>query len=563
MRHLLPAFATSLVCLTAACAPLKSPVAPPPDRPVVTLTSTAELSAVPVRPASQEAFALGDRPKEDWTFTPDDGSAPATSPWLTVLQQAAGENTRVRSHGPLACAAREIGEYYARHHSFPDDAFRRFAVARCGGVLPNVRAFMWSGSAPAGSPDAQLIAHTGAGFKAYITGKLAKEGDVLAGTRTVWEGSRFYVAVLFATADVTLAPGFALAEGRKVHARGMLRRPGERVFAWINQGAMGVAPCIVDPAVGLPAFDITCTLAPADTHAWVSLAAMEKGRPLLRPVGDFLAYEGAPPTTYPAPPKGSATPADGSTRQQQILAVVNERRRAGKLAPLTLAAEQSDDTQRLAGTLLESLVAGDTKTADTITLGLLAGWRVPGLVQEGNVFLSKTTAPSAEAWVDDVLAQPLGRVVLLEPSARTLAVGVEAAPGSGHLGGVAFAYSHYGDEAHGADEATLRRRIEAARPKTAAALRPLEGGELMAKALTRVQQGEHPSLALRELLDAMSQREGRSVVGWVVEGLRADDLQLPTELQDPTSYGLVVGVTHRRAAGAAWGQLTAFVLAVP
>ena len=127
-------------------------------------------------------------------------------------------------------------------------------------------------------------------------------------------------------------------------------------------------------------------------------------------------------------------------------------------------AESALSTQ-LAGTMIDADIHGRGSEADAIALGLLAGWKVGGTIRGGNLFVG-LAAPTRDVntWLEVALARPVGRVALLDPDARHVAIG-PALPGNGSkaIGAVVTTYSLFESSNHNADVSRIVARVASAR----------------------------------------------------------------------------------------------------
>jgi hypothetical protein len=232
------------------------------------------------------------------------------------------------------------------------------------------------------------------------------------------------------------------------------------------------------------------------------------------------------------------------------------------MASLSLAAEQSFENTRLAGTLIQSMVGGDDGVANRAAIGLMAGWDVKGLIRNGNFFVAAVGTSDATAWLDFALEHPIGRSSLLDPAMRQVAIGPAIPPGGGALGAAVTAYALFESDDHTADATRFFQRIAAARTARGlpAPVRVQGLGEMDAE-LTRVaRQGEAPMAAMQATMQVAVERTGEGVHGYTLETNDLDQVDVPAALLTPGPLRMMLGVTHHRAEGAAWGQYVVMVV---
>jgi hypothetical protein len=340
------------------------------------------------------------------------------------------------------------------------------------------------------------------------------------------------------------------------------------VSGFVNRGDSGVARCRENLLVHAPKFELTCELAPGDSWAWVEVAGRKKGQMLEDLLADVLIYEGdGSKVTYA--PRSFGTPAPVTTPGELtngILQGLNAVRLRAKLAPLTLAAKQSEENTRLAGTLFDASLRGDMTTANRAAIGLLAGWDVEGGVIRDGYFFLGAAAPTRDAtvWLDAAIERPIGRMALLDPGVRQIAIG-PAIPGDAPaLGAAVTTYALYESDDHPAEEAAFMTKLIAAREGRGLSAPVRVGGfEDMTEQAKEVRlTGKAPMAALRDLLAAAVERSGAGVRGVVIETTDPAHVDVPEDLLQEGPLHVLVTVTHHRAPGAAWGQYVIFVLVV-
>jgi hypothetical protein len=334
----------------------------------------------------------------------------------------------------------------------------------------------------------------------------------------------------------------------------------------VNRGDYGFAPCESDPSVPLPKFAFTCRLDEGDRYAWAQLRGRQSGRVMVAPVADLLVYDGdLDQVQYRARTLAQGA-ASGADTRSAMLAVVNRVRAQGKLAPLAMAAAQSDADTRLAGTLLDATYKGRGADADRIALGMLAGWDVEGTIRNGGLFVGRVApAHDVGAWLDFALELPMGRSVLLDPDARRIAIGPASPAREQGLGAVVTTFDLFDSSDHTQDVARALQRLASARrvsgrPALAAMARTPALEEQAARVLVGALE---PGAALYASMQAMAeQHAGARVRGYVVEANDLDRAPVPEELVTASAGRVAVAVTHHRVKGAAWGQYVIFYLYV-
>ena len=543
-----------------------------PSKPAVVFPTRAELAVLPSRQPRPEAFGASDVAADTWAV--EEPPAGATS---YDDRSPVGELARdaQRPHGahvvlsaPLRCAAHELARFYLAHRGFPNDSLRRFIVGRCGGDAPAVTPVAWLVDGPSAAKDGEIIAHARANLGPLLEKELAA-GDHDLGLALARDGGRAVIMGVVARRDAVLEPGARSVDpSRRITLRGVSHRDLAAVTGLTNQGEFGVARCEENPRVPPPKFEVTCELAKGDKWAWVELLGRQKGKMLQEPLADVLVYEGdGAGVAYTArsygPPAPVRSPGDLTTAMLDRLNAVRVR---AKLAPLALAAKQSLENPRLAGTLFDASLQGDAGTADRAAIGLLAGWDVEGgTIRDGYFFLG-AAAPTRDAtvWLDAALERPIGRIALLDPGVRQIAIGPVVPGDAPALGAAVTTYALFESEDHSAEEAQFLWRVTGAREARGLPAPVRVGGleEMHTESSEVLLRGKAPMAALQDLLQVVVERTGSSVRGYVIETTDPAHVEVPAELLSDGPLHVVVGVTHHRAPDAAWGQYVIFVLVV-
>jgi hypothetical protein len=563
--QLLATLATSGSLLLTACGETTA------SRPAVVFPSSEEVAQIPSRKPRADAFGLKVAPVESWSFeaVPAIESAPYDdpSPWGQLLREQVKAHLATAALSmPLRCAAQEMARFHLAKQALPTDSLRRFMTARCGVVAPSVSPAVASVTAAAGVPDERIAAQFRAELGKLLDARLST-GHHLVAAAVARDAQRVSFVALIADDSARLDPGTHTVDGkRQVTLRGTVRGEFVDIGALVNRGPTGTTPCVPLGPISPPHFAVQCELAPTDRFSWVEVIGRKREGVLLREVAQTFIYEGdGSSVAYTARHLGA--PAASSKGQELTAALVdrlNGVRRDAGLAPLSLAAKQSAQNTRLAGTLIDAGGADDG-SAELAAVGLLAGWNVEGLIRSGGFFMG-VVAPErdATAWLDVALELPLGRVALLDPEARQIAVGPFLPDGEAGLGAAVTTYAFFDNENHAADEVRFLERLAAAR--RALGLPPpsrIGESESMRIECARVlREGKPPMEALRQVMEATVAQMGTSVAGYLLETNDLARVEIPKELLGPGPQRVLVGVTHHRAPGAAWGQYVVMVVLV-
>ncbi len=483
------------------------------------------------------------------------GRAAAGRPGLVVLTES------------MHCAAREIGRFQLANRALPGESLRRFIGSRCGSAVLGIEVAFLQGEIPESATDQEVLQRWEGEAAQLVERAIGGRGRD-AGLWFGREGTRATLVVAYGERRALLRPlAMRPAEGGRVEVRGELLDPAVRVGALFTRGAFGVGECSSPEEIALPRFAFTCQLDPQDEQAWVQVYALPPNRVLSTGVVDALLWPaGAPGSRYAR--RRYAEPreiADADAFEAAALDALNRVRADAKLPPLSLASEQSRTAREVAPAYFAAMLGqAPVIVADTVALGMIAGWNVEGVIQEGrftSALVPKTR--DLERWLSSVLEQPGPRQALLDPAAATLALGPVVGEQGQGLAALAATYTLFDEADHSANADRVFELIaskRAARSRAAPErLRDLDTD--VARTAHAIQtRGEDPARAMRELLERAAQTSGTAVQGWTLEANRLEDLPFPEELLDRPSAELAIAVAHRREGKEAWGRFVVLIV---
>jgi hypothetical protein len=560
------------LALAAWCAGCAAPGAAsaPASAPAVVFPSRDDLARIPSREPRAEAFGKDDVAVEVWSFESavaiDGASYEDGSAWGDVARELAKGHEATTTLSPaLRCAAEELARFHLKNGGMPTESLRRFMAARCGAVTTGMVPVLWSATMSGPVSDAEIASKVSGGFAKRLAERLGA-GHHLLGVGAARD-AQHVTAVAVVAADEARLEGTTLAvdASRRVVLRGAARGDFAEIGAMINRGDTGVAPCEADPSVRPPRFALTCELAQGDSFAWVEILGRRAKQLLVHELAEAIVHDGdRNAIAYSGRHVGPPAPVTGAADfTHELLDRLNRVRSAAQLASLALAPKQSAENARLAGTLIDASLGEDDATANQAAIGLLAGWDVPGLVRNGNFFLGVVGPTNdAAAWLDFALERPIGRSALLDPAARQIAVGAALPPGGGALGAAVTTYAMFGSEDHAAEATSFFQRVAAARASRGlpAPVRVQGLGEMDVELARVMREGAAPMAALDATMQLAVERTGQGVRGYVLETNDVEHAEVPEALLRPGRLSIVVGVTHHRVEGAAWGQYVVMVI---
>ncbi len=341
-----------------------------------------------------------------------DTSAPFTQ---AVLQGAAG---RFPLTEDLTCIARERARFALAHDgAAPGVLLREFIDARCGCPTRLIQTWELFGDVPDDVSEAELAKRWGPDVVSQLH---AVPDGAPAGVAVVREAGRARLTLAFAIDQSRIEPLSIYPEGGVVRVRGTLQRPAEEVWGRINQGADTSAPCVKNPEVRLPNFELACPVQGGNPHDWLAVWAREPGRFLGYAVFSTMVWQqGAATSRFVRPAVGAAR--DGSP--QAFLEALNDQRVKLGREPVVLSSPQSEQARGLVPPYVAAQLNGDHARLDRIAMGLIAGWRVEGAITEGQFTSNEVPSEAASELLALMLELPGGRHQLLARETRVIALG--------------------------------------------------------------------------------------------------------------------------------------------
>lgn len=488
-------------------------------------------------------------------------------PWGAPLAKAASARPGlVLPTRAMTCVAREAARFVAEKGAMPAEPLRDFMAARCGTASSHVAIAYQAGSAPASMSEADLVGHWSKEVQSMVRSGTSS-GNLFAGIAFARKGERAAVVLVTQPRRAHVEKVPLLPVDGKVVIQGELLAPAGHVEALVNRGRFGYTDCTLDINVALPRFAAECPVSTDDPSAWIEIAAFPPGRVLGEAVVEAQVFpKGTLINTYTrVKPSSSGAARDRAGAARALLARLNATRKEAGLGEVQLSAAQSKKADLLAPHYFAALAGvGDVTVADTIALGLRAGWDVEGVVREGHFATTWGRAEAPDELLERACAKPFGRRALLDPDASVIAIG-SLLPGEGELGAVMSAYSLLDPAKAKGDGAAMAARLaKLRRVKKLDPTRDIpELTGVMAKAAERVQAGSAPSGTLRWLMEASAEQvRGMRVLGWVAEAGSIDKIDIPSEILSQRGMSLAVSVAHYKPEGEPWARLVVFFVTV-
>jgi hypothetical protein len=529
-------------------------------------------------PEPVEIFRLDIHPVDEWTlegpFPEQVGALPSTDtgPWGALLHEAARRRAGLvlPSEG-MNCVARELGRFYLAHRGQPPQALKRFIAARCHTSVTRVGTAWVSQDVPVHYDEGQVFTR----WKQSVQETL--ERHLGGGPRTagIWYGKRddhVVVMVAYGIRTVQVEPFDPFAVDGRVELRGEVLENVAEVTVRVNRGRFGVAECEQVEDSILPRFHFVCEVDPGDVSAYLSVDSQRPGRLLGTPGILALIWPGSSTTqTYRRPGYAESWPViQVDEMPDGLVALLNQIRGRAGLDPVELDVAQSELAEELAPHFFSAAFGQNPEAQmDLVVLGMMAGWRVEGMVEAGR-FTAAWTMRSNDLGdlISESLAFPAGREVLLDARADRLAVGpmLEIKPGRESMAAVFGTYALFTAQAHDSMARRVYGQLESERRARgrSAPERLVDVTPLCHEAAMRVQAGLDPSDVMSVLIRESSNVLRRPVSGWIAEVADIEELEFPTEYLEDPSLAVAVAVGHRKREGEPWGRyVVLLVVAAP
>lgn len=524
-------------------------------------TTKAELEELAAAP-TPEVAAMHENVVvvDDWAFEGDAAGSdeeevpPNQAVWRAAVIKAAGGDKKAAFDPALHCVAEQLGRFRLAHEGWPTRRWKRFVASRCGAAYDDVGVAAVSVSISPEAKDVEAFAAMDDLMRDKLETVLAREDDRLPTRHGVWfhrEGEQAVFSVVNATERMRVEVD---QEGRNIHLRGRARDEAQEVSGWINRGDDDVAPCQVSG--NLPELDVQCQLGPDDEQARLDLRVRDEGELVWRRVASLVVHaEGRQALKLVARPRveGEGSPS------ARLIAEANRLRAKKNAPPLVEAKAQSAHQTQLTPKLTAAYLNDDTKLAQRIVLGGLAGWHVSGPLSDAHALVGQgLNRDDPATWVAELLESPSGRVALLDPTMTQIAVGLtrdDPVPG---LGGFITTYAPFTkrDPRPIADYA--QKKLDQARAKRglpATRRRPLQA---LAMALSRIEGGADPTEVFREAAEsAQFEMKNPVTAGYQVVS-HPSQIVFPETLVEQPTVAIDIRVVQHDFPETNWGTYIVF-----
>ncbi|MEQ8567225.1 MAG: hypothetical protein RMA76_20085 [Deltaproteobacteria bacterium] len=523
------------------------------------------LAEVRALDATLEGNAVAD--VESWEFVgpfpPDYGNtlhqdAQLWSKYLVQLYQTS--QGQARPTPGMNCAARELARFLLIHEKAPSLALQRDLAARCKTLMTSFAYSTLTFDLPPEWDDHKVWDHAEQQVAQMV--RPAVRGPLATGLTYHREGNRGMFIFAYARRTIAIRSVTRSQGGYRVDGEFVGPIASQRTLATV--GTYGAAECGIVVNAQRPRFVVECPMAADDDAAWIEVATFEPGA-VFGTMGAAIRVHpsGAAPAPYRRPELGQQVQASSAAELTgRLLELANEVRQQAGRAPLTIDLTQSSEASQFVVPYFASLLGRlDPMVAETVALGLRAGWSVEDTVRYGQVGSAISVGvPNLATLLAGIIDGPFGRMVLLDPEAKRVAIGPLFEASSDLYGVLLATYALF--ETPAADlrtqvlESISAARASAGRQKPAMMAPNLEAAIL--KADEAIMTGASAEDALDALMRTTANALKTGVGGYYVETTDLEQIQWPQGLITSDAR-VVISVGHRQPDDEPWGRYVVII----
>ena len=540
--------------------------------------SATELEEIAAAPQPTEVFTVDEARLEQWDLTgPFPESLMPTpfesdAPWWTLLtEEVEAQGITPELSESMHCVAREIGLFRMVNDAWPSDSLDDFIIARCGATVRTVSSNWIAGEVADEVTDEELFERWGESVGEMIDAALEAKPVSVGMWAGRLDGMAAFVIVQGTPKVFIEEMTFVPDDAGLIHIRGEVLQDAVNISGRINHGRYATAQCQANEAVELPFFEFSCPTDRNDDQATVVINAFQEGRFMGSNVFASVVFPGGEPSGHFCftPYVGGQEVSDPATFTEALLARINAVREQANLPVLEHAQGQSRTATRLAPHYFAAQIAGsDVALRDTIAMGMYAGWEVDGVIVDGTMSSSyQIHTHDVGDWLNDALASPVARQVMMAPRADRIAIGTLVSSDPDALAALVATYDLFEDDAEEAYREQVWQRLadERAAAGTAAPEEVPELDEIVQDAVRSIRKkSADPGDVMAKANKKAVAELNRSSKAWCMTTQDLDAFEFSDELLNNPELPLSVGVSYYQPEDDAWGRyFVLFILPAP
>jgi hypothetical protein len=541
------------------------------DHPFPERAAVEALRAQPATPPTDEAEPAPELPEWSLSEAPParfGGVSQAPEDTLTrVLRETQGtRDDRYYTEG-MHCAAREVANAWAVTGMAPNSRVSDWIARECGTLSRSVQTTGWyadsGGHIVNGVPSESW---QGAVRGMSLPAAFADQAVEL-GVAAVERDGRTAMVVAMGAPSLVLDPVARTPDERgHIVLSGTLLVPSVNVESSITVGETGRRECV--SRLQGARFTIDCRMEPGEEQATLELSSWEPGRIL----GSALWWGSARRAheVLPAYRSRSAGSERDVASAESIAEAVNRIRQDAGLGEPRLLPEQSRANQDLAARYYFPRPEDDEgEVRDLIALSLMAGWSVGEPVMGAHFRgLSVDNSSAVSAWLEEMLASPKGRAVILQPEYDAIAIGLAWGADRRRLRTLVTTYTLVDDTPREELARIARARVQEQRrarerPDARVLVGVPELQRAMDSVLDELEAGTlYPDDATEELFDRIRRETRRPLHAWPAWASAVNEVSFHETILDEDDLNLLIGVArvNNRSATHPWGGYFVIVL---
>lgn len=540
------------------------------DHPFPERAEVEALRAQPATPPADEAEPAPELPEWSLSEAPParfGGVSQAPEDTLTrILRETQGaRDDRYYTEG-IRCAAREVAHAWAATGMAPNSRVSAWIARECGTLSRGVVTTGWYADSVGHLVDGEPSESWQGALRGLSLPTAFADGPAELGVAVVERDGRTAMVVAMGAPSLVVDEVVRTPDDRgHIVLSGTLLVPSVSVSSSITVGETERRECV--SRLQGARFTIDCRMEPGDERATLELSSWEPGRIL----GSALWWGNAQrdPGAVPSYRSRSA----GSEREvasaESITEAVNRIRREAGLGELRLLPEQSRANQDLANRYYFSAAEDEGEVRDFIALGLMAGWSVGEPVMGGHFRgLSVDNSSAVSAWLEEMLASPEGRAVILQPEYDAIAIGLAWGADRRRLRTLVTTYTLVDDTPREELARIARARVQEqrrarSRPDARVLVDVPELQAAMDSVLDDLEAGTLlPDDATDELFERVRRETRRPLHAWPAWASAVAEVSFHETILDEDDLNLLIGVArvNNRSPSHPWGGYFVIVL---